>query len=177
MVSNSQLIKILGVNKTSIVNRIINPLNECLDKYQINTDLRICHFLAQVIHESGCFYYFEEIASGVAYENRHDLGNIQPGDGVKFKGRGIIQITGRNNYTQLSKDLGQDFINYPKLLATDEWGIISAGWFWNSRNLNILADKDDITDISKRINGGLNGLSDRQIWLDKAKSVIISKTV
>ena len=177
MINSNQLIKIIGVNKTSIANRLIKPLNDCMTKYQITTDLRICHFLAQVMHESACFYYFEELASGAAYEGRKDLGNTQPGDGIKYKGRGIIQITGRANYTTLSKEFGVDFVNDPKLLSTDEWGICSAGWYWNSRSLNILADKDDLIDITKKINGGLNGLADRQIWLDKCKAVIINKTI
>lgn len=147
-------------------------LEECFEKYKINTPLRQSHFLAQVMHESGGFRYFEEIASGKAYEGRKDIGNIQPGDGVKYKGRGVIQITGRTNYTQLSKDFGVDFINQPDLLETPRYGVLSAGWFWDSRNLNYWADRDDIETITKRINGGLNGYDDRLMWYNKIKTIL-----
>ena len=95
-------------------------------------------FIAQIGHESGQLKYSEEIASGKAYEGRKDLGNTQQGDGVKFKGRGLIQITGRFNYIQLSKDLGEDFIKNPELLSTPKYAVQSACWFWNKNKLNDL---------------------------------------
>lgn len=170
MITKEQLVSI--TNKPKIIDRLYNSIVECLNKYNINTNLRISHFLAQVLHESGCFVYFEEIASGAAYEGRKDLGNVNKGDGILFKGRGLIQITGRANYTQLSKDLGTDFVKVPNLLASDKWAVISAGWFWNSRNLNNFADKDDFLSITKKVNGGTTGLEDRKKWLDKCKSII-----
>lgn len=153
-------------------------------RYSINTPVRQLCFLAQVGHESMGLYYTEEIASGAAYENRADLGNIQPGDGVRFKGRGLIQITGRSNYKTLSAAFGQDFITDPSLLGAKnadkcsdqqlQYAALSAGWFWNSRSLNNLADQIDLNSsidaagnqdvfkkITKKINGGLNGFSDR----------------
>jgi putative chitinase len=171
-VTKDQLISIIGINKIKLIERLINPINDCLNKFEINTQLRVCHFLAQVLHESGCFLYFEEIASGIAYEGRKDLGNIQKGDGVKFKGRGLIQITGKSNYTAISKDLGVDFINNPKLLSNDKYGVLSAGWYWNKKNLNLYADKDDIKNITRIINGGYNGLEDRVKWYNKCKLII-----
>jgi putative chitinase len=162
-----QLSNISGVKKIKLKN-IIGPLNTTLKKYKINTKLRLSHFLAQVLHESGGFQFFTELASGSAYEGRKDLGNTQPGDGVRFKGRGAIQITGRANYQKLSKDLGYDFIKDPKKLSEMPWAIESAGWFWNLRNLNSLADKNDFLNITKRINGGTNGLSDRRNYLAQA---------
>jgi putative chitinase len=171
-VTQQQLINIVGVPKTALVQRLIGPINECLQKYQIDSLLRVHHFLAQVLHESGCFQYFEELASGKIYEGRKDLGNVNPGDGVTYKGRGLIQVTGRANYAQISKDLGVDFVANPKLLANDEYGVLSSGWYWNSRQLNQFADKDDIKTITRRINGGFNGLDQRIHWYNLAKQFI-----
>lgn len=170
-----QLIAITKLKNKALLDEILPELNACLAKYQINTPLRICHFLAQILHESGRFVYFEELASGKDYEGRKDLGNTEAGDGVRFKGRGVIQITGRANYAAISKDLGVDFINNPKLLSTKKWGIISAGWFWNKKSLNMLADKDDFLKITKRINGGTNGIEQRKKYLELAKSILIPK--
>lgn len=165
-----QLIQITG--KKSLSEQFIGPINDVLEKYQINTKLRVCHFLAQILHESGNLFYTEEIASGKAYENRADLGNTEPGDGIRFKGRGLIQITGRANYNKLSETFGIDFVQNPELLETPEWSVKSAGWFWNWKKLNLLADKDDITAITKRVNGGLNGIDNRLFWLEKCKSIL-----
>lgn len=169
-----QLKGIASTKNSTLLTELVGPLNECMDKYQINTKLRVCHFLAQVLHESGSFIYFRELASGTAYEGRKDLGNINPGDGVRYKGRGVIQITGRANYASLSKDLGVDFVSEPLLLENHQWGVISAGWFWNKRNLNKYADLDDVTKITKMVNGGLNGFDDRKKYLLKAKTVFSS---
>lgn len=166
-------LKSISMSKNELIlQQVLPALNETLAKYQINTPLRVAHFLAQVLHESGAFRYFEEIASGKAYEGRKDLGNINEGDGVKFKGRGIIQITGRTNYTLLSQDLGVDFVNNPKILADKKWAVVSAGWFWNKRKLNEIADADDFIKLTKRVNGGTNGIDDRRRYLVKAKAVL-----
>ena len=98
------------------------PLNNAMEKYSINTLLREAAFLAQVGHESGRLFYVKEIASGKAYEGRKDLGNTKVGDGVKFKGRGLIQITGRTNYKQCGTDLKLDLLTHPELLETTEIG-------------------------------------------------------
>ena len=169
-----QLKEIASTKNIILLTELVGPLNECLEKYQINTKLRVCHFLAQVLHESGSFIYFRELASGTAYEGRKDLGNINPGDGVKYKGRGVIQITGRANYTSLTKDLGVDFVGQPILLENHQYGVISAGWFWNKKSLNKYADLDDVTKITKLINGGLNGFDDRCAYLHKAKAAFSS---
>jgi len=100
------------------------------------------------------------------------LDEIEPGDGKKYKGRGVIQITGRANYTSISKDLGVDFVTYPNLLSNYKYGVISAGWYWNKRNLNSLADDDNLLTITKKVNGGLNGFNDRSFWLKKCKLAI-----
>ncbi len=138
----------------------------------ITTPLRQAHFLAQVGHESGELRYDEEIASGQAYEGRTDLGNTQPGDGPRFKGRGLIQLTGRANYTTYGQAVSKD------LTTNDQWKLVAddpnlavdvACWFWETRRLNTFADQDDVTTITKRINGGLNGIDDRKRLLTRAK--------
>ena len=161
------------VNNKFVNQDLVDGINQTFEKYQINTKLRQCHFLAQILHESGLFKYTLELASGQAYEGRVSLGNLQKGDGVKFKGRGYIQITGRFNYDKLSKEFNIDFISDPKLLENNPYAMLSAGWYWNLHNLNEFADKDDIITITRKINGGLNGFDDRKKWLEKCKGVII----
>jgi putative chitinase len=150
-------------------------INETLKVYGINTPSQVAMFIAQIMHESGACIYTKELASGEAYEGRKDLGNVQKGDGVRFKGRGLIQITGRANYAELSKAFGVDFINKPELLETPEWATKSAGWFWNSRKLNSIAvdnTEDAFKLVTKRINGGYNGLEDRKNYWARAKKVL-----
>jgi putative chitinase len=170
MLSNITFRQITGL--TSTIDRLYDPLIETMSYYEIDTTIRICNFLAQILHESGNLHYLEEIASGQAYEGRRDLGNIEPGDGVRFKGRGLIQITGRTNYKMLSVDFGVDFISKPELLASDHYACLSAGWYWDKNHLNLLADNDDIVTITKRINGGLNGFDQRLEWLNKCKKIL-----
>lgn len=141
-----------------------------LEKFEINTKLRVIHFLAQTLHESCEFYYTEEIASGEDYEGRTDLGNVNPGDGRLYKGRGLIQVTGRYNYSQISRDFGIDFIETPYALATVEFAGSSAVWYWNSRGLNDLADNDFFDSITYQINGGYNGYNDRLNYLEELKN-------
>ena len=126
------------------------------------SSLRLAHFLAQLVHESGSFRYMEEIASGQAYEGRADLGNTVAGDGVRFKGRGPIQITGRANYRTFGRAIGIDIESHPEIAAVPSIGLHLALEYWKSRNLNALADADDIAGITRKINGGLNGFDDRK---------------
>ncbi len=164
--------------------KFMSFINDTCVKYDISTPIRQLCFLAQVGHESGSLFFTEELASGAAYEGRRNLGNSKPGDGIRFKGRGLIQITGRANYNAVGDDLGADLINNPTLLGGKNVNTctvqqlknaaLSAGWFWNSRRLNIIADAINITKpieagtnldnfilITKKINGGTNGLHDR----------------
>lgn len=133
---------------------------------------RLRYFVAQVAHESAGLAYTKELASGKAYEGRRDLGNVKAGDGVRFKGRGYIQITGRANYTALGKDLGIDCVNHPEMLEQPHWALMSALWFWKTKHLNKYADKDDFTGLTRAINGGTNGMADRLAWLKKANHTI-----
>ena len=156
----------------SLIEKYCSALSKKMRAYDINTPLRLSHFLAQVGHESGELRYCEELASGAAYEGRRDLGNTQPGDGSRFKGRGLIQLTGRTNYASYSKARGIDYTTDEgaRLPSTDpDTAVDVACWFWSTHNLNELADNDDLQTITKRINGGLNGIEDRSAKLVRAK--------
>jgi putative chitinase len=156
--------------------RYLQPLRNSMAKHEITNTLRVAHFLAQVAHESGQLAFPEELASGDAYEGRADLGNTQPGDGPRFKGRGLLQITGRSAYTAFAQ-----FLHQPALLtdagarsvATDaSLAVESAAWFWSTHKLNQLADADNIVAITRVINGGLNGRSGREKFLAQAKAAL-----
>ena len=150
---------------------LIEPLNETMARYEINTPLRIAHFIAQIAHESDGFHTTREYADGSDYEWRDDLGNNQAGDGVRYRGRGLVQVTGRANYKECSEALGYDFVADPQALESFEYATLSAGWFWDSRDLNELADADDVRMITRIINGFYNGLEDRMNYLARAKQV------
>lgn len=139
----------------------------------MDTGLRLAHFMGQCAHESAGFRYMEEIASGEAYEGRKDLGNTQPGDGKRFKGRGPIQLTGRSNYRKYGRALGIDFERHPEIAAIPSIGILTACKYWTDHGLNALADADDIETITRRINGGLNGFTDRKERTERAKGLVI----
>lgn len=131
--------------------------------------LRLAHFMAQLCHESGNFRYMEEIASGQAYEGRQDLGNTQPGDGKLYKGRGPIQLTGRANYARYGRRLGIDLERHPEIAAFPSIGLHIALEYWKVNGLNTLADGDNLRAITKLINGGYNGLEDREAKLKQFK--------
>ena len=141
----------------------------------LENTLRLIHFLAQLAHESGNFHYMEEIASGAAYEGRKDLGNVMTGDGKRFKGRGPIQLTGRANYRRYGQQLGIDFENNPEIVAIPSVGLLVACKFWSDNGLNALADQDDVLTITRRINGGTNGLADRKAKLEIIKGMMGKK--
>lgn len=160
MLSKENLKKITnGKVSGETISTYLPFLEKYMIEYEINTKLRIAAFIAQLLHESGNFKYVKELASGDAYDTRTDLGNTpeKDGDGRKFKGRGLIQITGKFNYQALSKDFKIDLIKNPELLETPDLAVRSACWFWKGKKLNLLADKSDFKLITKRINGGLNG--------------------
>lgn len=148
------------------------PLNAAMAEFGIDTPLRQASFLAQVAHESGQLLWLRELASGAAYEGRSDLGNVVAGDGVRFKGRGLLQITGRANYAACGVALGLDLLATPQLLEQPVAACRSAGWFWQSRGLNRLADADDQERVTRRINGGLNGLAERLALFRTARKVL-----
>jgi putative chitinase len=165
--------KCLPYAKPDNLKLYLDPLNETFEKFEINTPERISAFIAQIAHESGSFRYTEEIASGEQYEGRVDLGNIHPGDGMKYKGRGLIQITGYANYKAVSDALHYDFVSKPQDLEKPTAAAMSAGWFWKKHGLNELADGGQFTLITRRINGGLNGFEQRAKFWMRCKDVLI----
>lgn len=140
----------------------LGPMEAAMCEYGITSEARARMWLAQVGHESVSLRYFEEIASGAAYEGRSDLGNTQPGDGVRFKGRGPIQITGRSNYTSAGNALGLPLVSNPPMAADPNYAFRVSAWWWATHGLNEISDTGDVTAATRRINGGYNGLSDRQ---------------
>ncbi|HEX8699171.1 MAG TPA: peptidoglycan-binding protein [Myxococcaceae bacterium] len=171
-VSVQQLRQIMPHLSTARANEVLPHLNKAMVEAGINTPKRQAAFLAQLAHESAEFRYFEELASGAAYEGRKDLGNIHPGDGVRYKGRGPIQLTGRANYRAAGKALGIDLEGNPRRAADVDVGFRTAAWFWNSRNLNSYADQGNFREITRRINGGFNGLAAREAYYARAKQVL-----
>jgi putative chitinase len=155
----------------------LDPLNVAMAEFEVNSKLRQAAFLAQVGHESGQLRYVKELASGAAYDTGNlaaRLGNTPEadGDGQKYKGRGLIQITGTENYLLCLMALEIDTLNHPEKLETPEFACRSAAWFWWNNHLNELADKSDFLTITKRINGGTNGLADRLALYQKALEVL-----
>lgn len=154
-------------------------LADACNYYGINTLDRLAAFLAQIGHESGGLRYVREIASGQAYEGRKDLGNTEPGDGERYRGRGLIQTTGRDNYRRVRDRLqarlesAPDFEATPEALEMPKWAAWSAADYWDMRGLNALADRGDFEAITRKINGGLNGQADRLKRWEKAKAVLV----
>lgn len=158
----------------------LQPLNDAMAAHGIDTPLRMAAFLAQLAHESGELQFMEEIWGPTAAQKRYEppgdlarrLGNTQPGDGRRFKGRGPIQITGRANYKTFGDLMGLDLVGNPDQAATPEVGFAIAGLFWERKGLNALADAGDFTEITRRINGGQNGAAERERFYGVAKQVL-----
>jgi putative chitinase len=163
-----------------------------LPLYQVDSPNEFAHFLAQACHETDHFRTTKEYASGKAYEGRIDLGNKNPGDGVRYKGRGIFQTTGRNNYLQLGITFGRRdlFIKNPELLEQPEFAVWSACQYWKTRGLNDIANHADTDTLKKKykgmiinvspvefisitINGGYNGMTERKKFYEIAKKVLV----
>ena len=151
-------------------------LNTAMERFQIVGAKRVAAFIAQIGHESGELVYVREIwgptSAQARYEGRADLGNTVAGDGFKYRGRGLIQITGRANYAACGEALGLDLISQPELLEQPQFASMSAAWFWATKGLNTLADADKFETITRRINGGLNGQEDRLKLWKKATAVL-----
>ncbi|WDH37433.1 glycoside hydrolase family 19 protein [Pseudomonas chlororaphis] len=180
-ITQKQLLQILP-NAGKQAGVFASALNLAMDRFQINTRLRMAAFIAQIGHESSQFRYVRELG-GDQYLSKYDTGPLAKrlgntpqadGDGQKYRGRGLIQVTGHDNYLACSKALfGDDrLLRAPELLEQAEWAAKSAAWFWDSRNLNALADAGDFVGVTKRINGGINGLAERQAFYDSALKVL-----
>lgn len=179
--TEQQLLQILP-NAGPRAGVFVPALNAAMSKYAIITRLRIAAFIAQIGHESGQLQWVRELGSA-QYLSKYDIGTLAArlgntpqadGDGQKYRGRGLIQVTGRTNYEACSEALFGDsrLLNTPELLENPVYAALSAGWFWQKAGLNTLADKGDFLTITKRINGGTNGLADRQALYDLALTVL-----
>jgi putative chitinase len=177
------------------------PLQETFEKYQINTPKRQACFIGQCMHESGGFKFLKEnlnysakalmatwpsrfpdadtaekfarqpeMIANKVYSGR--MGNTEDGDGAKYIGRGLIQLTGKDNYKAFGEAIGEDLISTPQLVEEPRYAALSAGWFWNKRGLNALADVMDVETMSKRINGGTIGMADRIAKINKVLDVL-----
>ena len=166
-----QLITIMP-NARSKAGIFLPALDAAMVEFDINTPTRQASFLAQVAHESAQLRYVRELASGEAYEGRVDLGNTQRGDGVRFRGRGLLQVTGRSNYAACGKALGLALLAQPELLELAANACRSAGWFWQTKGVNALADAGDQERVTRRINGGVNGLAERLAFYQTARKVL-----
>jgi len=198
-ISAQQLLQILP-NAGQVAGVFVPVLNTAMGRYQIVGLKRVAAFIAQIGHESGHLTrlveslnysadalrkmwpsrFDMELASAVArkpeqianiaYGNR--MGNIIPGDGWKYRGRGLIQITGKNNYRVCGEALGLDLIAQPELLEKPQHACMSAAWYWATNGLNTLADAGKFDAITQRINGGQNGAADRQTLYARALKVL-----
>ena len=189
------------LTQLGIDSKWLSAINETFERFQINTPKRQAAFIGQCQHESGNFKTLQEnlhySADGLMrtwpsrfpsadvaqqYANNPEkiankvyagrMGNTEEGDGWKFHGRGLIQLTGRENYDNCGKGIGAVLADKPQLLVGPYYACMSAGWFWNKKGLNDLADKRDYPEMTKRINGGLLGLADRIAKIDKAKEIL-----
>ena len=151
-------------------------IEAAMAEFDINTPRRQAAFLAQIGHESGGLHWTIEIWGPTLaqrhYEGRDDLGNNVPGDGFKFRGRGLLQTTGRSNYERTGKALGVDLIANPDLLTQPELASRSAAWYWKTHGCNPFADNEQFVMLTRRINGGVNGLEDRQRLYEAAKEAL-----
>lgn len=174
-ITQQQLLQILP-NAGQVAGVFVPVLNAAMVRYQIIGPKRVAAFIAQIGHESGQLKYVREIwgptAAQAKYEGRKDLGNTVAGDGSKYRGRGLIQITGRANYMACGEALILDLIKQPELLEKPQHACLSAAWFWASKGLNTLADAGQFDKITQRINGGQNGAADRQALYARALKVL-----
>ena len=174
-ITPQQLLQILP-NAGPVAGVFVPVLNAAMGHYQIVGAKRVAAFIAQIGHESGQLKYVKEIwgptAAQARYEGRKDLGNTVAGDGSKYRGRGLIQITGRANYMACGEALGLDLIKQPELLEKPQHACMSAAWFWATKGLNTLAEADQFDKITRRINGGQNGAADRQALYARALKVL-----
>ncbi|MBI6683998.1 glycoside hydrolase family 19 protein [Pseudomonas viridiflava] len=178
-IDSYQLLKILP-NAGLKAGVFVPALNIAMTRYCIDTRLRVAAFIAQIGHESGQLRYVRELGND-SYLAKYDTGQLAlrlgntpdaDGDGQLYRGRGLIQVTGRANYEACGEALGLDLLRQPELLERPDHAAMSAAWFWDRANLNALADKGDFLMITRRINGGTNGLADRQVLYQRALEIL-----
>jgi putative chitinase len=195
---NAEQLKALGIGE-----EWLEPLNETFEKYDISTPKRQACFIGQCMHESGGFKFlkenlnysasalmrtwpsrFPDMDTAEKYERNPEkiankvyggrMGNTEEGDGAKYIGRGLIQLTGKENYANCGLGLGVDLLGNPDWLSNPKYAVMSAGWFWNKKNLNQYADSNpmDIETMTKRINGGSIGIADRTAKINKVFDIL-----
>lgn len=173
--TEAQLLRIYP-NASQRAGVFVPALNRAMQRYRIDSPVRQAAFLAQIGHESGQLKWVKELwgptPAQLKYEGRKDLGNTEPGDGKRFMGRGLIQITGRDNYRKVGSALSIPLLDKPELLELPEWSATSAAWWWANHGLNELADAGEFEKITRRINGGLNGQAERLVLWERAKTVL-----
>lgn len=178
-ISQSELKLICPNADDAVLKLLVDPLNRYMESFQINTYPRIRHFIAQIAHETQCFLHFHELYDPPkeVYFAKYDgrMGNNEPGDGLKYCGRGCIHLTGKGMYERASLMLFGDrrLVDNPELVETPELAAMTSCWFWSDNHLNSLADADQIKAITLRINGGLNGLESRMNYYQKCLKFIL----
>jgi predicted chitinase len=175
-VTSARLLRLAPGGRPEIVEGIAQRFDGLAPEHDIDTRLRLCHFLAQAAHETDGFRTLEEYGGAayyLRYEGRQDLGNTEAGDGVRYHGRGIFQLTGRSNYRRFGKLLGIDLEGRPERAKEPETSLAVAFAYWSERAINTAADADDIAAATRLINGGRNGLAERTRYLEKAKGIWI----
>ena len=154
--------------KKEIVDGFATSMEKCIAYAELNTAKRLAAFIGQCAEESASFRTTTEYASGRAYNGRRDLGNVHPGDGIRYKGRGLIQLTGRSNYERAGKALGEDLVLYPLKVAEFPLAADVSAWYWKMRNINRFADKWNLTAVTRAVNGGTLGLHERMMYSNRA---------
>ncbi|MCU4178396.1 glycoside hydrolase family 19 protein [Bosea sp. BH3] len=173
-VTSELLLRLAPSANPAILAGIARGFDRLAQEHEIETRLRLCHFLAQAAHETDGFRTLEEYGGAayfLRYEGRRDLGNTQAGDGLRYHGRGIFQLTGRANYRRLSEILGIDLEADPERAKEPEISLAVAFAYWTEREINPAADADDLAQVTKLINGGRNGLAERTRYLERAKGL------
>lgn len=176
-ITKEQLLAVMP-NAADKVDKYLVWFNYYAEKYHINTKLRWIHFLSQIAHESGELKYTHELGKE-SYFKKYEtgrlakmLGNTKKGDGAMYKGRGFIQLTGRANYTQFAIASGVDVVNHPDQVEIAQLCVQVSMWYWDTHGCNEVADQDDLIKVTKKVNGGTNGLSNRQLYYQRAKIAI-----
>jgi putative chitinase len=160
---------------------LVSPYNDALPLAEVRTPLREAMWLAQLAHESGEFHWFEELWGPTpaqrAYEGCERLGNTQPGDGFRFRGRGVIQLTGRANYAKAGAALGLNLVAEPEMASHHLVAFQIAAWFWKAHGCNAAADAGDVVACTRIVNGGTNGLASREAYYSRARAVLAPPAV
>ena len=173
-VTRERLLRLTPSGKADIVDGVAQRFDALAREHDVSTRLRLCHFLAQAAHETDGFRTLEEYGGAsyfLRYEGRQDLGNTQAGDGIRYHGRGIFQLTGRANYRRFGKIIGIDLEAAPERAKEPDISLLIAFAYWSERAISAAADADDVAAVTKLINGGRNGLVERARYLEKAKGI------